>query len=43
MLFKEYNRLLLFLANFFSKHLMMESLSTEKENIIKDTRNILRL
>ena len=31
--FKEYNKCLFF---FFSQHIMMESLSLEKENIIKD-------
>ena len=41
---KEYNRLLLLKKkNFFLQHIMMESLSLEEENIIKDIRNLFRL
>ena len=40
--FKEYNRLL-FIFLKFSQHIMMESLSLENENIIKDIGNIFRL
>ena len=29
--------------NFFSQHIIMESLSLKKENIIKDIRNLFRL
>ena len=32
-----------FFCNFFSRHIMMESLSLEEEKIIKDIRNLLRL
>ena len=42
MLFKEYNRLLFFFK-FFTQHIMMESLSLEEENIVKDIRNLFRL
>ena len=44
--FNEYDRLLFFSKKinfFFSKHLMMESLSLEEENISKDIRNLFRL
>ena len=42
--FKEYNRLLFLLKKcFFSKYILMESLSLEEENIIKDIRNLFRL
>ena len=41
---KEYNSLLFLKKKiFFSQHIMMESLSLEEENIIKDLRNLLRL
>ena len=41
---KEYDSLLLlFFKIFFSQHIMMESLSLDKENIIKDLINVLRL
>ena len=41
---KEYNRLLLFKKKkIFLQHIMMESLSLEEENIIKDIRNFFRL
>ena len=33
----------LFKKWFFSYHIIMESLSLEKENIIKDTRNLFRI
>ena len=39
--FKKYNRFF-FLINFFSQQ-MMESLSLEEENIIKDTKKLFRL
>ena len=39
--FKENNRS--FSKKGFSQHIMMESLSLEKENIIKDIRNLFRL
>ena len=38
--FQEYNRLLFLLKRFFSQHIMMESLSLEEGNIIKDIRNL---
>ena len=38
--FKEYNRLLFF---FNSRHIMMESVGFEEENMIKDIRNLFRL
>ena len=41
MLFKEYDTL--FLKIFFPQHVMMERLSLEEKNIIKDIRNLLRL
>ena len=42
--FKEYGILLIFLKNwFFSKYILMESLSLEEENIIKDIRNLFIL
>ena len=41
---KEYNRLLFLKKEiFFSHHIMMESLSLEEENIIKNIRNLFRL
>ena len=41
---KEYNSLLFLKKKiFFSQHIMMESLSLEEENIIKDLRSLLRL
>ena len=44
MLFEKYNRLLFFLIFFLiSKSIIMESLSPEEENIIKDIRNLWRL
>ena len=39
--FKEYN--ILFLKKKNSQHIMIESLSLEEENIIKDIRNLFRL
>ena len=45
-LFEEYNKLssfFFFKPNFFSQHIMMESLSLEEENIIKDIRSHSRL
>ena len=39
-LFKRYSRLLFFKKWFFSEHIIMESLSLKKENIIKDVRNL---
>ena len=42
--FKEYNRILsILLRKLFSQHIMMENLSLEEENIIKDIRNLFRL
>ena len=43
--FKEYNRIIFFFKKryFFSQHIMMESLSAEEENMIKDKRNLFRL
>ena len=45
MLFKEYNKLFIFFKKgyFFLQHLMIESLRLEKENIINDKRNLVRL
>ena len=42
--FKEYNRLLfIYFLIIFSQHIMMQSLSIEEENIIKDIKNLFRL
>ena len=43
--FKKYNILFFFFLKkyFFSKHIMMESLSLEEENIIKVIKNLFRL
>ena len=43
-IFKKRNRLLFFKTIiFFSKYIIMESLSPEEENIIKDIKNLFRL
>ena len=42
--FKEYGRLFFFFwNNFFSRHIMMESLGLEEEKVIKDITNLFRL
>ena len=41
--FKKYNRLFFFKTIFFSWYIIMESLSLEEENLIKDIRNLFRL
>ena len=40
--FKKYNRLFFFKKIFFSKHIMMEDLRPEAENIINDILNLFR-
>ena len=42
-LFKEYNRLLFIFLKLFSKHVMMQSSSLEKESIIRNLGNTLIL
>ena len=42
-LFKEYNRLLSIFLKLFSKHVMMQSSSLEKESIIRNLGNTLIL
>ena len=44
MFFKEYNKLYIYIyLIFFSQHIIMESLSLEEKNIMKDIRNLFKL